>query len=183
MTNEKAIGSDKYVGSTDLISRSSLLAKYDKEHEGPPGRARKLIEEEPQVHTEIIYCKGCGHRDDHGCCKYWKGLSMGEIPIATDDYDFCSHARRREVSIDQEKMIVQSLSSLYPLQEFEEKAIQTILDALPTAQQNLSEEYAKAVRNWLVNYQIKCAKLKGRYTPYEVLGWIVSDWRKENGIW
>lgn len=33
--------------STDLISRSSLLAKYDKEHEGPPGRARKLIEEEP----------------------------------------------------------------------------------------------------------------------------------------
>lgn len=54
---------------------------------------------------------------------------------------------------------------------------------LPPAQQNLSEEYAKAVRNWLVNYQIKCAELKGRYTPYEVLGWIVSDWRKENGIW
>ena len=87
------------------------------------------------------------------------------------------------MSIEQEKMIVESLSSLYPLQEFEEKAIQTILDTLPPAQQNLSEEYAKAVRNWLVNYQIKCAKLKGRYTPYEVLGWIVSDWRKENGIW
>lgn len=98
-TNEKTTGNDKYVGSTDLISRSSLLAKYDKEHEGLPGRARKLIEEEPP------------------------------------------------------------------------------------AQQNLSEEYAKAVRNWLVNYQIKCAELKGRYTPYEVLGWIVSDWRKENGIW
>lgn len=31
----------------DMISRSSLLEKYDKEHEGPPGRARKLIEEEP----------------------------------------------------------------------------------------------------------------------------------------
>ena len=87
------------------------------------------------------------------------------------------------MSIEQEKMIVESLSSLYPLQEFEEKAIQTILDALPPAQQNLSEEYAKAVRNWLVNYQIKCAELKGRYTPYEVLGWIVSDWRKDNGIW
>ena len=80
----------------DAISRSSLLAKYDKEHEGPPGRARKLIEEEPPVHTEIIYCKDCGHRDDHGCCKYWRGLAMGEIPIATDDYDFCNHARRRE---------------------------------------------------------------------------------------
>ena len=80
----------------DMISRSSLLTKYDKEHEGPPGRARKLIEEEPPVHTEIIYCKECGHRDDYGCCKYWKGLAMGEIPIATDDNDFCSYARRRE---------------------------------------------------------------------------------------
>ena len=48
---------------------------------------------------------------------------------------------------------------------------------------NLTEEYARAVRNWLVNYQVKCADLAGRYTPYEVLGWIVSDWRKENGIW
>ena len=86
------------------------------------------------------------------------------------------------MSIEQEKMIVESLSSLYPLQEFEEKAIQTILDALPPAQQNLSEEYAKAVRNWLVNYQIKCAELMGRYTPYEILGWIVNDWRRENGI-
>lgn len=47
---------------------------------------------------------------------------------------------------------------------------------------NLAEEYARAVRNWLVNYQVKCADLAGRYTPYEVLGWIVSDWRKDNGI-
>ena len=35
------------------------------------------------------------------------------------------------MSIEQEKMIVESLSSLYPLQEFEEKAIQTVLEALP----------------------------------------------------
>lgn len=83
---------DNNVGG--MISRSSLLAKYDKEHEGPPGRARKLIEEEPPVHTEIIYCKECGHRDDYGCCKYWKGLSMGETPIATDDDDFCSYAEK-----------------------------------------------------------------------------------------
>lgn len=48
---------------------------------------------------------------------------------------------------------------------------------------NISEEFAKAVRSWLVNYQVKCAELEGRYTPYEILGWIVSDWRKENGIW
>lgn len=55
---------------------------------------------------------------------------------------------------------------------------------LPSAQQEtISEDYAKAVRNWLVHYQVKCAELQGRYTPYEVLGWVVSDWRKENEIW
>ena len=45
------------------------------------------------------------------------------------------------MNIDLEKDIVQSLSSLYPLQEFEEKAIQTILDALPSAEHgtNLAE--------------------------------------------
>lgn len=62
-------------------------------------------------------------------------------------------------------------------------AVRDKIKELPPAQQNLSEEYAKAVRNWLVNYQVNCADLAGRYTPYEVLGWIVSDWRKENGIW
>ena len=35
------------------------------------------------------------------------------------------------MNIDLEKDIVQSLSSLYPLQEFEEKAIDTVLDAIP----------------------------------------------------
>jgi hypothetical protein len=55
---------------------------------------------------------------------------------------------------------------------------------LPSAQpEPISEEYAKAVRTWLINYQVRCAELAGRYTPYEILGWIVSDWRKENEIW
>ena len=57
------------------------------------------------------------------------------------------------------------------------------IHALPSAQQEpISEAYAKAVMTWLVQYQIKCAELQGRYTPYEVLGWIVNDWRKDNGI-
>ena len=43
---------DNNVG--DMISRSSLLAKYDEEHEGPPGRARKLIEEEPPAWPKWI---------------------------------------------------------------------------------------------------------------------------------
>lgn len=59
-----------------------------------------------------------------------------------------------------------------------------MLNSLPSAQpEPISEEYAKAVRTWLINYQVRCAELEGRYTPYEILGWIVSDWRKENEIW
>lgn len=54
---------------------------------------------------------------------------------------------------------------------------------LPSAHGSMFEEYAKAVRTWLVAYQVKCADLQGRYTPYEVLGWVVSDWRKDNAIW
>ena len=34
----------------DLISRAWLLAEYDKRHKGPPGGARKLIEEAPSAH-------------------------------------------------------------------------------------------------------------------------------------
>ena len=64
----------------------------------PKWRDEKILEaiaELPSAQPEIIHCKDCGHRDDHGCCKYWKALAIGDIPIATDDNDFCSHAERR----------------------------------------------------------------------------------------
>lgn len=52
---------------------------------------------------------------------------------------------------------------------------------LPSAQpEPLSDAYTKAVWTWLLDYQIKAAKLKGRYTPYEVLSWVANDWRKEH---
>ena len=38
----------------DLISRGWLLAEYDKRHKGPPGGARKLIEEAPSAGPEPI---------------------------------------------------------------------------------------------------------------------------------
>lgn len=54
------------------------------------------------------------------------------------------------------------------------------MERLPSAQLNLSEAYSKAVFTWLMGYQIRAAELKGRYTPYEVLSWVVNDWRKEH---
>ena len=60
------------------------------------------------------------------------------------------------------------------------KASERIKD-LPSAQpEPLSDAYTKAVWTWLLDYQIKAAELKGRYTPYEVLSWVANDWRKEH---
>lgn len=50
----EALSRQQAADSKDLISRSSLLAKYDEQHEGPPGRVRKLIEDEPPAQTGII---------------------------------------------------------------------------------------------------------------------------------
>lgn len=48
----------------DLISRSALLAAYDKAHQGPTGGARKLIENAPDA---ITRCKDCKHYKDGFC--------------------------------------------------------------------------------------------------------------------
>lgn len=40
--------------TNDLISRSALLAEYDRAHVGEPGGARKLIEEAPAVDAEPV---------------------------------------------------------------------------------------------------------------------------------
>lgn len=59
---------------------------------------------------------------------------------------------------------------------------QTVEDLKAEAQPDITKDYVKAVLAWFVDYQVKCASLNGRYTPYEVLGWVVNDWRRENGI-
>ena len=59
----------------DLISRSALIAEYDRVHIGPPGGARKLMEDAPTIDPEELrpkgrwemrggklYCTHCGER-------------------------------------------------------------------------------------------------------------------------
>lgn len=38
----------------EYIKRGALLAAYDKEHEGEPGRARKLIEDAPAADVQPV---------------------------------------------------------------------------------------------------------------------------------
>ena len=60
-------------------------------------------------------------------------------------------------------------------------AFRETLKYMPSVQpEPISDVYMKAVWTWLLDYQIKAAELKGRYTPYEVLSWVANDWRKEH---
>jgi hypothetical protein len=64
-------------------------------------------------------------------------------------------------------------------------ALKALINMQPTIEPSaqpepLSDAYMNAVLTWLIDYQIKAAELKGRYTPYEVLSWVVNDWRKEH---
>ena len=70
----------------DLISRSALLAAYDKAHQGPPGGARKLIEAAPEA---LVRCADCKH--------YRKGTCSAGAGIAVpppEDW-FCADGERR----------------------------------------------------------------------------------------
>ena len=92
--------------ANEYIKRAALLAAYDRQHEGEPGRARKLIEEAPSadvapaIHAKWVdtdpetsdwsctkngmayYCSACGHpagKHKHKTYKYcpWCGAYMG----------------------------------------------------------------------------------------------------------
>lgn len=78
-------------GCGDLISRSALIAEYDRVHVGAPGGARKLMEDAPSVDAvEVVRCKNCN---------WWKrNRGFSDSPtghcFARDDdtvsFDFCS---------------------------------------------------------------------------------------------
>lgn len=82
----------------DLINRRALLAEYDRQHAGPPGRARTLSAKAPAVDAvEVVRCKDC---KSFKPCKEIEGVSWtgycnyGEFH--TDDDDFCSRGERKE---------------------------------------------------------------------------------------
>ena len=73
----------------DLISRSALIAAYDEAHKGPPGGARKLMEEAPAVDAvPVVRCKDCEYQR---WCKSAQYLG---------DDGFCSYGERKENETD-----------------------------------------------------------------------------------
>lgn len=95
-----------------LIDADELLAEYDRQHEGEPGKARKLIEDAPTIdrptrsqfkrmavqlgYEPVVHCKDCKHKDTWQESKirdwFWCGVSGLQV---VEDMDFCSYGERR----------------------------------------------------------------------------------------
>lgn len=73
--------------NNDLISRKALIEAYDKAHKGPPGGARKLMEEAPGVDAVVLPCK-VGDK----IYKLWScgknGKAVAEFEITHIDIDY-----------------------------------------------------------------------------------------------
>ena len=99
-----------------LIDADALLAEYDRQHEGEPGKARKLIEDAPTIdrHTHsqfkrmavqlgyeaVIHCRECKeHRLFNGrdmCAKNATILDGHEVGLRATRADFyCADGERR----------------------------------------------------------------------------------------
>lgn len=90
-----------------LVDADALLAEYDRQHEGEPGKARKLIENAPTIerptrsqfkrmaaqlgYEAVVHCKDCKHlmfSDCYGEC------GAGRMGIV-GPHDFCSYGERK----------------------------------------------------------------------------------------
>lgn len=78
-----------------LINREDLIAEYDRVHVGPPGGARKLIVDAPEVVSEIIRCKDCKYHRQNYAGDSWCGHPKGLDGFELMPTDFCSAAERR----------------------------------------------------------------------------------------
>ena len=90
-----------------LIDEDDLLAEYDRQHEGEPGKARKLIEDAPTIdrptrsqfkrmavqlgYEPVVHCKECKHLMFSDCYGECGAARMG---IVSPD-DFCSYGERK----------------------------------------------------------------------------------------
>ena len=78
-----------------LIDADALLATYDREHVGPPGRARKLIEEAPDA---LVRCRDCKYWSAeritvYNKCRRW--INVGVKNFATMGSWFCADGERK----------------------------------------------------------------------------------------
>ena len=80
----------------EYIEREALIAAYDKAHKGPPGGARKLMEEAPAVDVvAVVRCEYCTcWKKTFVNSKGFRICPASGMDITEDD--FCSYGERRD---------------------------------------------------------------------------------------
>lgn len=85
----------------DCVDRAYLLSEYDRQHIGPPGKAREIIEAAPSVDAVCVTrCKDCFafRRDAEIAMAMWLDPNMfcalHRIEMAEDA--FCSYGRKEQ---------------------------------------------------------------------------------------
>ena len=77
---------------SDYISRQYLLDEYDRQHKGPPGGARKIVEEAPAEDVvPVIRCRDCKNRDEEDSFCTGRGWPCQLVP----DNGFCDKGRKK----------------------------------------------------------------------------------------
>jgi hypothetical protein len=77
----------------EYVNKQALLSEYDRVHVGPPGRARKLIEEAPAAEVvPVVRCKDCVL---HGNC-----LGEDAFNLCGIEDPFCCCGKRKEAEGD-----------------------------------------------------------------------------------
>ena len=91
-----------------LIDADALLAEYDRQHEGEPGKARKLIEDAPTIdrptrsqfkrmavqlgYEKVVHCRECKNHVTGYCFRDINGKTN---MFRMFDNDFCSYGERK----------------------------------------------------------------------------------------
>lgn len=77
----------------DYISREEILAEYDRQHKGPAGGARKIMETWPAADVvPVVRCKDCENAIDIG--KEYLLCPMIDYRVKADF--FCAYGERRK---------------------------------------------------------------------------------------
>jgi len=83
------------MNNNDLISRAWVLAEYDRQHKGPPGGARKIMEEAPAVDAvPVVHARWKAYSVPHWTKRY---DDNGDPEYKYHDEYVCSICRRRTI--------------------------------------------------------------------------------------
>ena len=83
----------------DLISRAWVLAEYDRQHQGPPGGARKIIAEAPTVDAvPVVHGRWVTRRAGLESYPHWdsKCSACGyKVAMVLESWLYCPHCGAR----------------------------------------------------------------------------------------